>query len=265
MVLNKSKPTIALFGCGWLGKPLAQLLLENGFLVKVSTTTPEKLNRVKVNGIEPYLLKLESLDDTIFPFLEAEILIINIPSKNVSGFKNLISFIEKSTIKKVLFVSATSVYKDQNLVISEAMTSCFSESPLLEIEQLFQQNPHFKTTVLRFGGLFGYHRKPGNFFPSGTNIKQAEAPVNMIHRDDCIEIIHQIILQNKWQKTYNACADSHPTKRKFYTKANEIAGNPPPHFMEDEIISFKIISNEKLKKELNYTFKFADILKALEH
>lgn len=264
MVLKNSKPTIGLFGCGWLGEPLAHFLLEKGFFVKASTTAQEKLHRLKESGIESYLLNLETIDETILPFLETTILIVNIPSKNVSGFKKLIPFIEKSAVKKVLFISSTSVYKDNNSVISEEMLDCFSESPLLEIEQLFQQNNHFKTTILRFGGLFGYSRKPGNFFGSNRLVSQPEAPVNMIHRDDCIEITHQIIQQNKWNETFNACADLHPSKRAFYTKATEIVGNPPPNFIADEVLSFKIISNEKLKKELNYRFKHADILKALE-
>ncbi|MDP2089700.1 MAG: NAD(P)-binding domain-containing protein [Flavobacteriaceae bacterium] len=264
MVLKKVPTTISILGCGWLGEPLANYLSANGFKVKGSTTSEEKLHRLIAIGIETYQLSLESLNETMLPFFDTEILIVNIPSKNIAEFNKLISFIKKSTIKKVLFVSSTSVYRDNNRVIYEDTTDSFSDSPLLEIEKMFQQNHHFKTTILRFGGLFGYTRKPGNFFPLGKSISQPEAPVNMIHRDDSVAIMHQIIQQNKWNETFNACADFHPTKREFYTKATEIVGNPPPNFIVGESLSFKIISNDKLKKELNYTFKHSDILKALE-
>lgn len=264
MVLKQTAKKISVLGCGWLGEPLAKYLLANGFSVKGSTTSDEKLPRLKLAGIETYKLSLDTLNDEMLPFLEAEILIVNIPSKNMVGFKKLISSIEKSTVNKVLFVSSTSVYKDINAVISEEMLDYFSDSPLLEIEQLFQQNKNFNTTILRFGGLFGYSRKPGNFFSSASHISQPEANVNMIHRDDCIEIIHQIIKQNKWEKTFNACADLHPTKRIFYTKATEVVGKTAPNFIEGGTLSYKIISNHKLKKELNYTFKHSDILEALE-
>lgn len=264
MVLKQSDLKISVFGCGWLGEPLAGYLLENGFSVKGSTTSTEKINQLKSKGIEAFQLQLELIDDAIIPFLNADILVVNIPSKNINGFKNLISYIEKSTVKKVLFVSSTSVYKDNNAIIFEKTLNSFSDSPLLEIEQLFQQNEHFKTTILRFGGLFGYARKPGNFFGSGRLVSQPDAHVNMIHRDDCIEIIYQIIIQDQWGLTFNACADLHPTKRKFYTKATAILEKPSPNFKEGEKLSFKIISNDYLKKCLNYSFKYPDILKALE-
>jgi nucleoside-diphosphate-sugar epimerase len=264
MVLNQLDIKVSIFGCGWLGEPLAAYLLEKKYAVKGSTTSIEKLNRLKSRGIEAFQIHLEEIDETIIPFLNTDILVVNIPSKNINGFKNLISYIEKSSIKKVLFISSTSVYKDNNAIIFENTADSFSDSPLLEIEQLFKQNLHFKTTILRFGGLFGYTRKPGNFFSSGRSISQPDAHVNMIHRDDCVEIIYHLIKQNVWGETFNACADLHPTKRKFYTKATEIIGKPSPGFMEGETLSFKIISNDYIKKCLNYQFKHPDILKALE-
>ncbi len=264
MVLKNKKPTISIFGCGWLGEPLAAYLLENNYSINGSTTAAEKLERLKSKGIEAFQLHLESLNESIISFLKADVLVINIPSKNVDGFKKLISFIEKSTIKKVIFVSSTSVYRDNNATIFEDTLDSFSDSPLLEIERIFQENKSFKTTILRFGGLFGYARKPGNFFNSIRTVSQPEALINMIHRDDCIEIITQIIEQNKWGVSFNACADLHPTKRDFYTKASEVIGNPTPNFIESRELSFKIISNDKIKKCLNYKFKHSDILKALE-
>lgn len=264
MVLNKLNSNISILGCGWLGEPLAFFLKEKGFAVKGTTTSFDKLHRLQKEGIETFLLNLDSLEESILPFLNADILIVNIPSKNIDGFQKLISYIEKSTIKKVLLVSSTSVYIDNNGTITENTLDRFSESPLLKIEQLFQKNNHFEATILRFGGLFGYTRKPGNFFSSGRSVSQPEATVNMIHRDDCVEIIYQIIIQNAWNETFNACADLHPTKRKFYSKATEVVGNPAPNFIEGESLSFKIIRNDKLKKCLNYTFKHSDIIKALE-
>lgn len=264
MVLDNSNIKVSIFGCGWLGEPLADYLLKKGCAINGSSTSKEKLNLLKLKGIETFHLQLENIDKTVLPFLNAAILIVNIPSKNVEGFKTLISFIEQSPIKKVLFISSTSVYKDNNGIITEAIMDNFSDSPLVEIENLLQQNINFKTTILRFGGLFGYTRKPGNFFGSGRLISQPDAPVNMIHRDDCIEIIYQIIKQDLWQDTFNACADLHPTKKEFYTKATKVVRKQSPNFMEGEKLSFKVISNDKIKKCLNYQFRHADILNALE-
>ncbi len=256
--------TISIFGCGWLGEPLAEYLLNKGFTIKGSTTTSDKLASLKEKGIAAFLMRLDSLSTADASFFDTDILIVNIPSKDVVGFKSLTNIIEGSNIKKVLFVSSTSVYKDNNSLIFEYTTDSFSDSPLLEIETLFTSLKNVETTVLRFGGLFGGRRKPGNFFRAESRVSQPDAHVNMIHLDDCIEIIYQIIVQNSWNETYNACADLHPTKRAFYSKATEIVGNPTPVFIENEPVTFKIISNDKLKRRLGYKFKHEDIIKALE-
>ena len=64
---------------------------------------------------------------------------------------------------------------------------------MVEIEKLFQCNSNFKTTLIRFAGLLGYNRKPGNFFKNGKSIPNPEGVVNMIHQDDCVLIISKII------------------------------------------------------------------------
>jgi hypothetical protein len=43
-------------------------------------------------------------------------------------------------------------------------------------------------------------------------VQQPYAPVNLIHRDDCIGIINAIIEQNVWAEVFNGCADTHPFK-----------------------------------------------------
>jgi len=250
--------TISIFGCGWLGQPLANSFVQNGFLVKGSTTSKNKLKLFASQGIQPFLLSLENLTSNSLDFLNSEILIVNIPSKNVEGFKQLIAKIEESTIQKVIFISSTSVYSNSPVVITEDST--LKECLLKEIEQLFQLNSHFATTILRFSGLLGYQRKPGNFFKNGRIIPNPEGVVNMIHRDDCIEIIEQIISKNCWNESLNASADSHPKRRKFYTKAFLDLGYKSPIFNENDKKSMKIIGNEKLKNKLNFKFNHPDLL-----
>jgi 3-hydroxyisobutyrate dehydrogenase-like beta-hydroxyacid dehydrogenase len=51
---------ISILGCGWLGLPLAKALLENGFAVKGSTTSQEKLSVLENSGIQPFLIALSA-------------------------------------------------------------------------------------------------------------------------------------------------------------------------------------------------------------
>ena len=50
------KNTTSIFGCGWLGKPLALYLLEKDFQVKGSTTSEEKMQELKEEGIDAQLI-----------------------------------------------------------------------------------------------------------------------------------------------------------------------------------------------------------------
>ena len=243
---------ISILGCGWLGMPLALALAQKGFDVKGSSRSVAKFDAMSKGGILPYVIDLHQPNDDLSGFLQTDVLIIAVTSKQVEAFRNLIEQIEQSTVQKVLFVSSTSVYPNTNGIVTE--NSEVIDSALTQIESLFRCNTTFKTTILRFGGLFGYDRQPGRFFPAGKKIDQPEGFVNLIHQDDCIGIISQIIEQNLWQETLNACADTHPTRREFYTNEALKLGLPEPEFIESNVIEYKMISSEKLKKMLGYGF-----------
>ena len=53
-----SQNKIGIIGCGWLGLPLAKEFISNNYKVKGSTTTKEKLEILKTEGIEAYLIDL---------------------------------------------------------------------------------------------------------------------------------------------------------------------------------------------------------------
>ena len=57
--------TIAVFGCGWLGFPLAQQLRQAGFRVKGSTTTPSKISQLTLAGIDGFLLEFQKITQCI--------------------------------------------------------------------------------------------------------------------------------------------------------------------------------------------------------
>lgn len=257
--MNKN---ISILGCGWLGKPLAVDLIKEGYKIKGTTTRETKIDELHSLGIKPYIFLIGSENLLLEEILQSDILIITIASKSIAGFKDLVKQIEKSNVKKIIFVSSTSVYEKSNNILTEL--SPVKSSPLTEIEELFIQNSNFSTTIVRFAGLFGYSRKPGNFHPKGSIIQNPEGFVNMIHQDDCIGIIQSIIKQEVWGEIFNACADTHPTRREFYTKSALLIGNDVPLFEETNEIDYKIISNKKLKEALNYKFKYPNILEIKE-
>lgn len=247
----------SILGCGWLGKPLAISLISRGFSVKGSSTREEKLDILKNENINPFLVDI-SQQEISAEFLDSDILIIAITSKNEDDFARLILKIEQSKIKKVIFISSTSVYPVLNKIMAEDDET--EIHPLVTIENLFRKNTHFETTIIRFSGLFGGERHPANWFLNGRKIPQPNGFVNMIHLEDCIAIIEEIITQNCFGETFNACSNHHPTRKDFYEFARKVKGFEPPIFEENEVLNWKIISSEKVQKALNYSFIHDNLL-----
>ena len=246
-------------GSGWLGLPLVKNLVSIGYSVKASTTSKSRVSQLSALKAEPFIVDIENISSNIHSFLKSKILIINIPSKNMNGFKTLLHDIEKSEIEKILFVSSTSVYGEENKTIYESNGSELTSHPLFKIENMFRDSKVVTATIVRFGGLIGNKRHPGRFFVSGKKVKNPDSFVNLIHRDDCIAIIRQIIEKEVWGEVFNCCADTHQTKREYYSKAAESIGVKIPEFENTDLTSFKIISNKKIKHQLNYTFIHADV------
>jgi len=251
--------SISILGCGWLGLPLGGFLVSNNYQIKGSSRSKVKSTVLAQKGITPYSIDISIKENNFSDFLNSETLICALPSKDIEGYKHLISHIEKSHVKNVLFISATSVYDTQQTIITEDCPT--NNSDLSKIEQLFLKNNTFNTTILRFGGLIGPQRNPGNFFNKGRSVKAPDSPINLIHLEDCIQIIHQIIQQKCWNTIFNACTDSHPSKREFYGRMMQLTHHKQPDFELNSISPSKIISNKKLKKQLNYSFVHKDLMR----
>ena len=258
--MTKKKQSISILGCGWLGLPLAERLIHLQFQIKGSTTTEAKLAQLKQKGIQAFLIDIETLPDHIQEFLQAEILIIGITTKKLEAYKALISEIALSPIKKVLFISSTSVYAKANQMLAEDSSLLNIDSPFLAIENLFINQLSWITTIIRFAGLIGPKRHPGRFFAQGKPISQPDAPVNLIHLNDSIHLIIEVIQQEAWREMFNACSDSHPSKREFYTRAARAYGAPLPNFIETDRLEYKMISNARVKEKLGLTFSDSQLM-----
>lgn len=274
----KTAKHISILGCGWLGLPLGNSLAKKGYFIKGSTTSVSKLNDLKENGIDPFQICItdkEIIGDNIDQFFNNEILIINFPPKrredieiyHTSQFQLLMDYLKNSKVKKVVFISSTSVYIDNNSEITELESTTPSKpsgKALVRVEKMLNEQSNFETTIIRFSGLIGYDRMPGRFLANKKNVENGNAPINVIHQDDCIELITQIIEKNIWGEVFNASSDKHPTRKEYYTKAANQIGLAPPSFIEEENVKFKLIVSEKIKNRLNYSFIYPDPMELLD-
>lgn len=234
--------------------------MQQGHQLKVSTRSQAKSSQLAQAGFDSFVVDIDQIPASISTFLQADTLIINITNKHIDSFKALIAMIRQSPVKQVLFVSSSSVYHNLNREVTEDEAAENPDSVLFQIENLFKQETSFVTTILRFSGLIGPERHPGRFFRNGKTVKQADAPVNLIHLDDCVGIIDAIVKQSAWHQTFNGCADSHPTKRQFYTHMARLANMPEPEFASYDYLFYKIVSNQKIKTQLHYLFRHPDLM-----
>lgn len=265
----KNMQTISILGCGWLGLELAKLLLRQQYLVKGSTTSPEKIEHLSSIGIQAFLLEVQAekiVGSAVADFFDSDVLIINIPP----GRKNpkvktehpqqIKTIVAHASANKIIFVSSTGVYPDRGQVTEDTPTepSRDSTTALIAAEQYLQQTDK-QATILRMAGLVGGERQAGRFFAGKKAVSDPDRPVNMLYRTDGIRVIQAILEQDRWNTIYNVCADQHPTKKAFYQSQARKLGLEAPEFDTDSVAKdYKVVVNEKLKRELNYRFIHPD-------
>lgn len=272
----KSKSVISILGCGWLGLPLATHLISKGYSVKSSTTSDQKKTVLERLKIDHYVIHFSEIKPVfrLSEFIRCDILIIAIPpgrknNHHQNNYRKMLAhltpLLAKSKIKKLIFISSTSVYGDVNSIVTEMdqpLPKTEAGKLLLDTENAFIQLNGIPVVVIRLAGLIGPGRFPGRFFAGKTNIPNGLAPVNLIHQYDVIKWIERLIETEESQGVYNACAPSHPTKEEFYTLAAETAGLNPPQFIAEKT-NWKIVKSNRLNNELDFTFKIADLMEWL--
>ena len=255
---------IGILGCGWLGLPLAKLLLLDGYKIKGTSTSPEKKLKLSKLGVESfyYLMGKNNLSSSFFESLDT--LVITIPfikrgeriNNLYESINQLISQIESESIKNIIYLSSISVYDSLQGIVDESFIcnpKSFSGISTLKIEKLFNQG-NFITTIIRLGGLIGEDRNP-IYSLSGKEFDKGNELINLIHQDDAIGII-QAAIKNISSKNliYNAVAPFHPTKKDYYSYIASRKKILPPIFIETKR-NKKVINSKKVIRDLNYIFK----------
>lgn len=261
-----SKTKISILGCGWYGSAFGKALIADSIQVKGSTTSAAKMDDLAAQGIRPYIVNFspgEEIYDAVF--FDCDVLWISIPPKSRSGegavfiekIKGIIRAIKQFAVQNVVFISSTGVYADSNQHVDEEtdpQPNTEAGRILFEAENLFRAENSFKTTIIRFAGLIGPGRNPGRFFAGKKDIPNGNAPVNLIHLDDCIGISKAILAKQAFGYLFNGCSPEHPTKVDFYTQAALNSGFEKPEFVR-ELKEWKIVESVNVGAVLDYKYE----------
>lgn len=261
---------ISILGCGWLGLPLAKFLQEKGYMVKGSVTNRKKLEelqRIDIQGFElvfdPQKRSPQDTDD----FFDTDILIILLtPQESKNGLyfhaeqmQNVLNCFESGIYPKIIYTSSTSIYPE-NLQVADENSEIDEFTTVYQAEKVLQKTLNQQLTILRLGGLMGYDRIPAKYFSGKKGLKTAEYPVNYVHRDDVINVIHHIIQNEIWGEIINVTALLHPFRKDIYAKNCLDFGYEMPEFVPNPNPKYKIVESNLLVKKLGYEFIYPDPL-----
>lgn len=239
---------ISIIGLGHIGYPLAKKL-RHDFDVIGSVTSDKK----EITELESIIYRL---DDTIPTILEAPITVLTTPPSAIN-----LAQLPKIKTDWLIYTSSTSVYgTHQGMVTEETICTPDDESgkKLLEIEQWIQSFPNW--TILRLGGLLGPNRHPGKYLAGKTNLPHPHAPVNLVHHDDVVEGIIQVIKQNKRNTIFNLVCDEHHSRKEFYQEFAARMKLPLPEFRDETSDQYKWVLNDKIKQHLKMKFIFSELI-----
>ncbi|GEM76981.1 NAD(P)H-binding protein [Vibrio sagamiensis] len=272
---------VLIIGAGWLGTPLAEVLLGQGHKVTATRRSQSRLDEYRTSGIYPALLNLADSDckkqlSSLIKKHNIERIIGTFPPGFRKGngdeyakqWHKVIDVAKKEQIQKVVMVSSTTVYPNvaADMKEEDATLSLAKDNPnfssnaqiILQAEQyIIHSNVEF--AILRCSGLIGADRHPSRF----TNrLKQvsSQAPANMLHQQDAAYVTAFALSQIKNQ-IVNVTTPNTVSKAEFYQAAIEKSGlnlSLPPitHTPDKRIVADKLIA-------LGYQFMFKSTLDAI--
>ncbi|MBU4538655.1 MAG: NAD(P)-binding domain-containing protein [Weeksellaceae bacterium] len=236
---------IAIIGCGWVGKKLAEYLTGKGQYVIATTTSPEKIQELKTVAAEVHLLDFSK--DSGAEFLnDTDVAIFSMPISHSSWFKGFENM--TNTFPKTILFSSTGIYPQENRIFSEKDTTDLRTDIAAAEKTVREKYP--QTNILRFGGLMGGERSLQNFFRN-REVSNPEKRVNYIHYEDILAIVEQLINSDKASGIYNVVAPEHPAM-------GEILNGEDGKTVDSSDSGQRIISSELFIQEFNYSFLHPD-------
>ena len=257
------KKSISIFGGGWVGAPLAHRLAMSGHSVKVSASRRrEQSSDPNLTAVE-FRAELTTTRDEWNQMNDGQVQIWAIPpgrKENSEAFyltilANWMASLNAKRVEKIIFLSSTSVYVNVGGELNEE--AAINENALLAKAEALLTASAFPITILRLGGLMGVERFVAKYF-SGRFVDGGNCPVNYVHQEDVLELISRSISKIE-QGTYNIVAPEHPAKHEVGDADCDLRKMPPAKWdLAAACRDGKMVSSEKIMRELNYSFRYPD-------
>ncbi len=259
--------SLLVVGCGYVGSAFAQSVAQQHIPVWGLRRNPDKSDAIRALGVEPICADLLLPETLQLP--HTEVVVVAVPPNwrenqgrdYVQGIQNLINVLQSQPPKRLIWISSTSVYSQQD---GEWVDESTDPQPaqersriLLEAESAVLQAP-FETMVLRLGGIYGPQRDRVSLLQNGRASVQSTDYINQIHLEDIVGILGLLIEKGQAGEVYLGVDDQPTPKNEFYKWLMVRAGVTVAESAKQDSARAsgnKRCSNQKIKK-LGYVFKY---------
>ena len=228
---------IAIVSLGWLGSSIYDFWETKGHQV-YGTYFSKSKNKVNEGRYDFNHQKVPS------EVKDADLILFNLPPSKIDSVDQYKAFLEEKGAGSIIFISSTSVYGNQTHIDEDTPAEPTSANGqlLLELEDLTLNQSEDKIAI-RPAGLIGGERHPGKYLSGRTSNSHPEQRVNLIERQDLINIINQT-LDDKSIRVINAVNTHHPKKREYYSQYCSKNGLPLPEFKESQQLNDKVVNTK---------------------
>jgi nucleoside-diphosphate-sugar epimerase len=268
-----------IFGCGYLGRRVADLWLSEGAEVFAVSRSPDRaraLTEAGVKGLVGDVLSPDSLkslpptESVVFAIGHDRASKVSIRELYVEGLRNTLLTLPPG-VERFIYVSSTGVYGQSDGSWVDEQSNC---TPLreggracLEAERILQQHPlGASSVVLRMAGIYGPGRIPRRRrLQAGLPIAApATGFLNLIHVDDAARAV--LAAERVPKSPRLVCvSDGNPVVRgEYYGELARLLGAAPPQFMTppadtpvaQRASSSKRVRNSRLLTELGVRLRY---------
>ncbi|WP_420338934.1 SDR family oxidoreductase [Roseibium sp.] len=273
------------FGVGYSSKAIIEEVRDRFDWIGGTTRSPEKADALRENGIEPFIFDGETPGDGIADALSNATHVLVSIAPNEAGDPVLNRHgadIAAASPKWVGYLSTVGVYGNHDGAWVDETTACKPVSKRSvqrvaaeEAWLSFAERTSVPVQIFRLSGIYGPGRNTFENFKKGRArrlIKPGQV-FNRIHVADIAGAV-SIAMQSPKTRIFNVTDDQPAPPQDVVTYAAKLLGVTPPPEVAFETADLtpmarsfygenKRVSNERVKNELGYTFRYPDYRIAL--
>ncbi len=278
--------SVMIFGCGYVGRALAEYLIGAGIRVGALTRNEAKAESLKALGVDEVIVAELDSSGWHAQLKQSYASVVNCVSSAgggiegyrksyVEGQASILEWARSQVLKSYVYTSSTSVYpQDDGVTVDESADNSGAPATgqvLLESETMLSEAAGVceQWYVLRLAGIYG----PGRHFllnqlreGKGEIPGRGDYAMNMIHLDDIVMAITAALGGGAPSGIYNITDDAPATKEVVLTYLAGRLQMPEPVFNPGTVserlkrrggrMPHRLISNAKARAELGWAPKY---------